>query len=629
MTLKFSRDSIKSRFLFTITLVLVTGTIALSSTIAVSEWRAKQSQLRQKGNGLAQYVAKLCQDPLIMNDTIQLDSIVNEARYDDEILYTVIIDRTGEIRTSQFASINYKSPRIALIKDKLHGIGEIGWILQFIRSAEASVEFSSPVLTGNETIGRVVVCLSRHNIISSILSTVAFIIGINIVVALVLAKILSVVSGRIVFDPLSQLAQTSRRLARGDLAARLTTRAIGEMQQLIDSFNQMAEDLQETTVSKDYVNNIIKSMTEALLIVSPDFIVSDVNDAAYTLLGYEQEELPGLDVGRIFDVNLFRRISAGTGSGQRISIESSCKRKDGRIIPVLFTASTMRNEEGVMQGIVCTALDISAMKQVAEQLAAANETLQLEVAQRKQAQEEAGFLNAALESRKAALEAANKELEAFSYSISHDLRAPLRHISGFATILNDDYHDCLDDTGRDCLARICNASIHMGTLIDDLLHFSRMARTKMKIVDVNLSDCAEKIATMYRESEPDRATRIEIAAGLTAKGDASLLTIVLQNLIGNAWKYSAANPEAHIAVGAIEEQGAKVFFVKDNGVGFDMAYADKLFQVFERLHGKEFEGTGIGLATVQRIIERHGGKVWAESEVGKGATFYFTLGGSP
>jgi light-regulated signal transduction histidine kinase (bacteriophytochrome) len=131
---------------------------------------------------------------------------------------------------------------------------------------------------------------------------------------------------------------------------------------------------------------------------------------------------------------------------------------------------------------------------------------------------------------------------------------------------------------------------------------------------------------MFRETEPDRTTPIDIAAGLTAKGDATLLTIVLQNLIGNAWKYSAANPEASIAVGSIEEQGATVFFVKDNGVGFDMAYKDKLFRVFERLHGQEFEGTGIGLATVQRIIQRHGGRIWAESEVGKGATFYFMLG---
>ena len=629
MTVKFSTDSIRYRFLLTIALVLVAGTIALSATIAVNEWAEQQAHLQQKGKGLAQYVAKLCQDPLIMNDTIQLDSIVNEARYDDEILYTVIIDRTGAIITSQFASINYQSPRIALLKEKLHGFHEIDRVLQFIKSTEASVEVSAPVITGSQTIGRVVVCLSRHNIISSILSTVAFIIVINFGVALILAMILFVVSRRIIFDPISQLAGASRHLAKGDLSTRLTTSAIGEMQQLIDSFNQMAEDLQQTTVSKDYVNNIIKSMTEALLIVSPDFIVSDGNDAACTLLGYERGQLAGLNVAMIFDAGLLGRVVAADGPGQKISTESWCKRRDGRTIPVLFTASAMRTAEGVIQGIVCTALDISAMKQISEQLAGANETLQLEVEQRKRAQDEAGLLNADLEKRKSALEAANRELEAFSYSVSHDLRAPLRHINGFTSILNEDYRGSLDATGRDCLDRICQASNHMGTLIDDLLHFSRVTRAEMNIVAVDLSERAEKIAAMFRASEPDRAASIAIAPGMTAKGDASLLTIVLQNLIGNAWKYTSANPEASITVGSVEENGTTVFFVKDNGVGFDMAYANKLFRVFERLHGKEFEGTGIGLATVQRIIERHGGRIWAESEVGKGATFYFVLGGSP
>ena len=397
MTVTFSRDSIRYRFFASIALVLVAGTIALSGALAVNEWSDQQAQLQQKGNGLAQYVAKLCQDPLIMSDTIQLDSIVNEARYDDEILYTVIIDRTGAIRTSQFSSINYRSPRIAQLKGRFRGLGEIDRILQFIRDNEASMEVSVPVMTGGETIGRVVVCLSRHNIISSILSTVAFIIAMNLVVAISLAVILFIVSRRIIFEPISQLARASRQLASGDLAARLTTSTSGEMQLLFDSFNQMAEDLQKTTVSKDYVNNIIKSMSEALLIVSPDFTVSDVNDSACTLLGYEQGELRGLNFAVIFDADLLGRISAGDGPERKISTESWCQSKDGRTIPVLFTASAMRAAEGELQGIVCTALDISAMKQVSEQLAAANETLQLEVEQRRQAQHEAGLLNADLE----------------------------------------------------------------------------------------------------------------------------------------------------------------------------------------------------------------------------------------
>ena len=165
----------------------------------------------------------------------------------------------------------------------------------------------------------------------------------------------------------------------------------------------------------------------------------------------------------------------------------------------------------------------------------------------------------------------------------------------------------------------------MGVLIDDLLRFSRVSRTELKIVDVNLSVVAEKIAAMYREAEPSRNVRFEISPGLTTRGDSSLLEMVMQNLIDNAWKYTGTTPNALISIGQADVSGDNVFFIRDNGVGFDMEFREKLFRVFERLHGEEFEGTGIGLATVHRIIERHGGKIWAEGAVGKGATFYFTL----
>jgi PAS domain S-box-containing protein len=628
MNLKFPMESIRYKFFSAIAMVLLAGTVALSVIIAVNERIDKQDQLTKKGRGLAQYVAKLCLDPLIMNDTIQLDSIVNEARYDDDILYTVIIDKKGEVRTSQFSSINYSSPRVATLKEKLHDLKEIDKILEFIKSNESSIEVTAPVITGNETIGKVVVCLSSHKIISNILNTVAFIVSLNIVVVIILGMILFTVSRRIIFDPVSALARASRQLAKGDLATRLNATAIGEMQQLFDSFNQMAENLQQTTVSKNYVNNIIKSMSEALLIVSPDYTVLDVNDAAYSLLGYEQGELSGIRVEALFDESLFLLVSSGAG-GRRISLESLCKRKDGRTIPIYFTASAMLDGDGAMLGFVCTALDISAMKKVTEQLAVTNCALQLEVEQRKNAQEEASWLNTDLERQKSALELANRELESFCYSVSHDLRAPLRHINGFTTILNEDYRQCLDDLGCDCLDRVCAASSHMGTLIDDLLRFSRVSRAEMKVVDLDLSARAQRIAIMFRESEPGRNTQVEVAEGLTARGDASLMDMVLQNLIGNAWKYSSGTPGALISVGRIHVPGQaeEAFYVKDNGVGFDMAYKDKLFRVFERLHGEEFEGTGIGLATVQRIIERHGGTVWAEGEVGKGATFFFTLSG--
>ncbi|MBT0664004.1 PAS domain-containing protein [Geobacter pelophilus] len=625
MKLQFSIKSIKFRFFSTIALVLLAGTLALSAIIAVNEGVNQQSVLTQKGKGIAQYVSKLCLDALIMGNTVQIDSIVNEARYDEEILYIIIRDNSGKILTSQFASINYSSPHLEHIKFMLHDIHNVPQILEFIEKNESSVVLTSPITTGTETLGQVVVCLTKHNIISNIKNTISVIIVLNIAITIVLAILLFIVSGRLIFEPVSELANASRKLAKGDLTTRIDMHAVGEMQLLIDSFNQMAKDLQQTTVSKEYVNNIIKSMTEALLIISPDHSILDANYAAYKLLGYEPGELTGADAGKIFYDVLPAQVPTTADQGQKISTETCCQRKDGQIVPIYFTASVMPDNEGMIQGIVCTALDISPIKQVAEQLTAMNKTLQLEVEQRKQAQEEAFGLNKDLECQKTALELANLELESFSYSVSHDLRAPLRHINGFTNILREDYRDRLDDNGRDFLDRICAASSRMGVMIDDLLRFSRVSRAEMNVVDVDLSACAHKLATMFQESDPDRTTRFDIAEGLTTKGDASLLEMVLQNLIGNAWKYSSLTPEAVIAVGKIPSKSNDILYVKDNGVGFDMVYKDKLFTAFQRLHGKEYEGTGIGLATVHRIIERHGGKIWAESEVGKGATFYFSL----
>jgi len=244
--------------------------------------------------------------------------------------------------------------------------------------------------------------------------------------------------------------------------------------------------------------------------------------------------------------------------------------------------------------------------------------------------EKASELERRVAERTIELKTANEELESFSYSVSHDLRAPLRHIHGFSQILFQDYRDRIDDMGRDYLNRICKAVGHMNDLIDDLLGFSRVGRMDIRPVNVNMSRLADSVVSMFRESEPERSVEISIMEGLTAKGDTNLLEIVLQNLIGNAWKYSAKktsteNHPASIEFGRTVIEGFDTFYVRDNGVGFDMEYREKLFKVFERLHGEEFAGTGVGLATVHRIVARHGGKIWADSEPGKGAVFYFTL----
>ena len=256
--------------------------------------------------------------------------------------------------------------------------------------------------------------------------------------------------------------------------------------------------------------------------------------------------------------------------------------------------------------------------------------MDVDISERKRAEAELQLHREHLEelvrARTDAMDVANRELEAFSYSVSHDLRSPLRAVDGFAQALAEDYADKLDATGQDYLQRIRGGTQRMAALIDAMLQLSRIGRKPLNPSSLDLSAMAREILAELAMAEPARQVTIDITSGLRAWGDAQLLHAALANLLGNAWKYSAKTPRAQITFGHMQQDGQMVCFVRDNGVGFDMAHAGKLFGAFQRLHHRaEFEGTGIGLATVQRIIHRHGGRIWAEAAPGQGATFYFTL----
>ncbi len=232
-----------------------------------------------------------------------------------------------------------------------------------------------------------------------------------------------------------------------------------------------------------------------------------------------------------------------------------------------------------------------------------------------------------LKQRSAELEAANQELESFSYSVSHDLKAPLRTLDGFSEAVLSEYGDKLDETGKDYLERVKKASQNMSQMIEDLLKLSHVTRADMDICNVNLTDLAGSIVDELKSMQPDRQVEFIIVPDMKASGDRQLLKILLRNLMENSWKYTSQSSDARIELGFISQEDNIAYFVKDNGIGFDMKYAEKLFQPFQRLHNnKDYPGTGIGLATAQRVIRKHGGRIWAESEIGQGATFYFTLG---
>jgi light-regulated signal transduction histidine kinase (bacteriophytochrome) len=283
-----------------------------------------------------------------------------------------------------------------------------------------------------------------------------------------------------------------------------------------------------------------------------------------------------------------------------------------RTIPVILL-SARAGEESAIEGLEAGATDYLVKPFSARELLARVRThLDLARARRDWASE---------------LERANRELEAFSYSVSHDLRAPLRAIDGFSHALIDEYGATLDGRAREYLERVRAGARRMASLIDDLLNLSRITRAPLRKEAVDLTELARLVATELKRREPARDGVIEVAEGLTAFGDTALILIVLENLLGNAWKFTAKRKDARIAFGREADGDETVFYVQDNGAGFDMKYADRLFAPFQRLHrAQDFEGTGIGLATVYRIIARHGGRIWAEAAVGEGATFFFTLG---
>ncbi len=373
---------------------------------------------------------------------------------------------------------------------------------------------------------------------------------------------------------------------------------------------KMAEEkLRETSA---YLNNLFDYANAPIIVWDADLRITRFNHAFERLTGLSAREAIGKHFDILFPENSKTESLAlinRTTSGERWeAVEIIIKSQVGKEHIVLWNSATIFGVDG---------------KKAVATIAQGQD-----ITERKLAEDEVTKLNEILRNRAAELEAANKELEAFSYSVSHDLRAPLRSMEGFSQALLEDCHDSLNDECKDYLNRIQHAAELMAQLIDDMLRLSRITRTEMAFQKVDLSQLSRAICANLKSKAPQRKIVFKIAPGLIANGDEKLLSLALENLFENSVKFTGNVPESRIEFGVTEKNGEKVYYISDNGVGFDMAYINKLFKPFQRLHTiAEFPGTGIGLASVQRVIERHGGKVWAEAQVGQGAIFYFTLGG--
>ncbi|WP_298434269.1 ATP-binding protein [Geobacter sp.] len=382
-----------------------------------------------------------------------------------------------------------------------------------------------------------------------------------------------------------------------------------ELRQQLDEYERSQHELK---ASEENYRLLFASNPHPMWVFDLEtFAFLEVNDAAVAHYGYSREEFLAMTIRDIRPpedlpalVETVKRVSSGP---DRVGVWRH-RKKDGTIIYVEIASHTMTFAGRSAKVVMC-----------------------IDVTERVRAEGEILRLNAELEERvrerTAELERANRELESFSYSVSHDLRAPLRHMDGFSKALLEDYGERLDAEGKGYLVRIRAGAQRMGRLIDDLLQLADVGRGELERRPVNLSALAQLIAAELRQGEPEREVTFRIVEGVRAEGDSRLLRVALENLLGNAWKYTGKREGAVIEFGAEERGGERVYLVRDNGVGFDMAYAGKLFQPFQRLHrAEDFEGTGIGLATVRRVVERHGGRIWAEGTVGLGAAFYFTLG---
>lgn len=586
---------------------LTSGLAFLLSALAMLAYEqlTYQPRLARELNAKADLLSLNLHAALNFNDAQAAGENLAAMKNMPEVVLACVFRRDGAV----FATYRGRSARLQCQPQQ-------GPAAASLRFREQQMWMTRPILYQQDTVGYLQIGYDLPSLQNRLPQYAA---GLVMVCAtlLLLAMILSRLLRRLVTDPVLDLAKLAGQVIDdGNYRLRAVPRSGDELGWLAQTFNRMLETVQQREIelqqSQSLLQAVIDNTTSAIYIKDLQGRFMLVNRGCLEIIGKPRSEVLGRSVAELYPAAFAEQYQqhdqAAIVANAAVESEETAPLADG-VHTYLSIKFPLRDEHGHTYAVCGISTDISERKQAQRQLEQSRDQLETAVAK-----------------RTAELEIANKELQAFSYSVSHDLRAPLRAIDGFSSMLAEDYSAVLDASGNDMLQRLRKAAVRMGELIDDMLNLSRVASAGMKTQPTNLSDIASAILQELQALSPQRQCHIRVAPDLMANVDPQLIQIALRNLLENAWKYSAKKDEASIEFGACQMNDSLTYFVRDNGAGFDMAYAGKLFQPFQRLHAKEeFEGTGVGLATVSRVVQRHGGRIWAEAAPGKGATFYFQL----
>jgi PAS domain S-box-containing protein len=585
--------------LFAITLI-VAATIFLGWFFVRHEMGAINTELEERANTILNNLAHNSEYSILVGDREAITRFLEGVIREKDVAYAIVEDKKGEI----IAQAGEKKKELirefttSVITEQLSGIeGELGFI---------------PQEGDGETIGLVRLGVSLSNMYrkGAQLKRSVFLTTIIVMLVSILSAFLGI---RILITrPLMPLVSGMETIGRGKLSHRVEAKTRDEIGELAVLFNRMAEDLSKTLVSKDYVDNIIKTMMDTLVVVDPGGTIEMVNQATLDLLGYREHELTGELLGKFFAGE--GPFGAGLMKEKTISnVEETYLSKDGRRIPVLFNSSVMKDKDGNVMYIVCTGIDITDRKRAEEAL-----QHQLEVEER---------ITKELEEKTRELSQSNQELNALLYTITHDVKGHATSFQILSSLLANDYGDEIDENGRMYIDRIRKNSEHMGALIEDILELSSIGKTKGREQLVDISDLISDVADEFAPELEEKGTRLMVRDGMPAiKCDRTRMGQVFANLISNANKFMGENSkEPMIEVGYDGQGSCHKFYVRDNGIGIEKEYHEKIFQLLQCLNDINTEGTGVGLAIVKKIVEDLGGEIWVESAKGDGTTMYFTV----